>query len=140
MVVIRLARGGAKKRPFYSIVIADRRSPRDGRHLEVVGFFNPGARGEEVRLHLEMERVQYWLGTGAQASDRVKSLLKENRQSPKVEAVAVVEKAEKAPAKKASKAAPKADNETVAKAPKAPKAPKADVAKEGDTAEADKAE
>jgi len=136
MVVIRLARGGAKKRPFYSIVIADRRSPRDGRHLEVVGFFNPGARGEEVRLHLEMERVQYWLGTGAQASDRVKSLLKENRQSAtaNVEIVEIVEKAEKAPAKKASKA-PKA--EAVAKAPKAPKAPKADVAKEGDAAEAE---
>lgn len=77
MVVIRLSRGGAKKRPFYHITVADRRNPRDGRYIERVGFFNPGARGQEQRLQVNQERVDYWLDKGAQASDRVSALLKE---------------------------------------------------------------
>lgn len=77
MVVIRLSRGGAKKRPFYHLTIADRRNPRDGRYIERVGFFNPGAKGKEERLRIDRERVDYWLGLGAQASPRVASLLKE---------------------------------------------------------------
>lgn len=77
MVTIRLSRGGAKKRPFYHVVVADSRSRRDGRYIERVGFFNPIARGQESRLKLDSERVQYWLGTGAKASDRVASLIKE---------------------------------------------------------------
>ncbi len=77
MVVIRLSRGGAKKRPFYHLTIADRRNPRDGRYIERVGFFNPGAKGQEERLRVDRERVDYWLGLGAQPSPRVASLLKE---------------------------------------------------------------
>ena len=76
MVVIRLSRGGAKKRPFYHVVVADKRRARDGRCIERVGYFNPIAAGKEVRLHLNRERVQYWLSKGAQASERVQHLLK----------------------------------------------------------------
>ncbi|HXH04190.1 MAG TPA: 30S ribosomal protein S16 [Candidatus Competibacteraceae bacterium] len=82
MVTIRLSRGGAKKRPFYHVVVTDSRSPRDGRYIERVGFFNPIARGGEERLNLNGERLQYWLSQGAQASERVAALLKEfQRQS-----------------------------------------------------------
>lgn len=77
MVTIRLSRGGAKKRPFYHVVVADSRSRRDGKYIERIGFFNPIARGGEVRLRIDGERANYWLGTGAKASDRVASLLKE---------------------------------------------------------------
>jgi small subunit ribosomal protein S16 len=83
MVVIRLSRGGAKKRPFYSIVVADRRKARDGRLIERVGYFNPIASGKEVRLHLESERVQYWISQGAQPSDRVNQLIKIHAGSAK---------------------------------------------------------
>ena len=76
MVVIRLSRGGAKKRPFYHVVVADKRCARDGRCIERVGYFNPIATGKDVRIHLNKERVQYWLSQGAQASDRVQQLLK----------------------------------------------------------------
>lgn len=76
MVVIRLSRSGAKRRPFYSIVVADRRKARDGRLIERIGYFNPIAAGKEVRLHLEHERVLYWMSQGAQPSDRVQKLIK----------------------------------------------------------------
>jgi small subunit ribosomal protein S16 len=76
MVVIRLSRGGTKKRPFYTIVVSDRRSARDGRCIERIGYFNPIAAGKEIRLHLEQERAQYWLSQGAQPSDRVQQLMK----------------------------------------------------------------
>lgn len=85
MVNIRLARGGSKRRPFYNIVVTDRRKPRDSGYIERVGYFNPVARGQEVRLHLEQERVQYWLANGAKPSDRVAKLLNE---SAKAEATA----------------------------------------------------
>lgn len=75
MVVIRLARGGAKKSPFYHIVVADKRSSRDGKYIERLGYFNPIARGQEVRLNVESERVAHWVKQGAQLSQRVKSLL-----------------------------------------------------------------
>lgn len=81
MVTIRLARGGSKKRPFYTIVVANSRSPRDGRFLERVGFFNPIAAGGEERLRLNVERIEYWVGTGAQMSDRVASLIKEAKKA-----------------------------------------------------------
>ena len=77
MVTIRLSRSGAKKRPFYHLTVADSRTSRDGRFIERVGFFNPGARGQEERLRVDLERVQYWQGQGAQTSDRVASLIKE---------------------------------------------------------------
>jgi len=76
MVVIRLSRGGAKRRPFYTIVVSDKRSARDGRCIERIGYFNPIASGKEVRLHLEHERAKYWLSQGAQPSDRVNALIK----------------------------------------------------------------
>ncbi|MDY6841642.1 MAG: 30S ribosomal protein S16 [Pseudomonadota bacterium] len=76
MVTIRLARGGSKKRPFYHLTVTDSRKSRDGRFIERVGFFNPVARGQEERLRVERDRVEFWLGQGAQASDRVAQLLK----------------------------------------------------------------
>jgi small subunit ribosomal protein S16 len=79
MVKIRLSRGGAKKKPFYHIVVSDSRRARDGRNIERVGFFNPVARGQEERLRLNLERVDYWMGVGAQVSDRVKTLVSEAR-------------------------------------------------------------
>ncbi len=77
MVTIRLARGGSKKRPFYHVTVADSRKFRDGRFIERIGFFNPVARGAEVRLSVNQERANYWLGQGAQPSERVQQLLKE---------------------------------------------------------------
>jgi small subunit ribosomal protein S16 len=76
MVVIRLARGGAKKRPFYSIVVADRRRAPRGRYIERVGFYNPRATDNEETLRLDRERLDYWVSKGAQMSDRVASLVK----------------------------------------------------------------
>lgn len=77
MVVIRLSRGGAKKRPFYHIVVTDSRQRRDGKCIERVGTFNPIASGQEPRLRLDLEKVQYWQSVGAKLSDRVQSLVKE---------------------------------------------------------------
>ena len=81
MVKIRLSRGGAKKKPFYHIVVADSRKSRDGRNIERLGFFNPVARGQEERLRLDLERIDYWTGVGAQVSDRVKTLVSEAREA-----------------------------------------------------------
>lgn len=78
MVTIRLARGGAKKRPFYHIVVADSRKPRDGRFIERIGFFNPVAAQNEPKLRLDSERLNYWLSQGTKASERVSSLAKQN--------------------------------------------------------------
>jgi small subunit ribosomal protein S16 len=77
MVTIRLSRTGAKKRPFYHIVVADSRSPRDGRYIERVGFFNPVATGGEERLRVDQARVDHWVSNGAQTTDRVAQLVKE---------------------------------------------------------------
>lgn len=75
MVTIRLSRGGAKRRPFYHIVVTDSRNPRDGRYIERIGFFNPIAAGGEIKLSVDQERVKYWVAKGAQPSDRVAGLL-----------------------------------------------------------------
>jgi small subunit ribosomal protein S16 len=80
MVTIRLARSGAKKRPFFHVVVTDSRNRRDGRYLERLGFFNPIAVGEEVRLRIDADRVQHWVSKGARTSDRVAKLLKEQTQ------------------------------------------------------------
>lgn len=80
MVTIRLSRGGAKKRPFYHVVVADSRSKRDGRYIERIGFFNPIASGRAERLLLNLDRIEYWVGTGAQTTGRVGSLIKEFRK------------------------------------------------------------
>lgn len=79
MVSIRLSRGGAKKRPFYHIVVTDSRNRRDGRYLELLGFFNPVAKGQEEELRINEERLGYWLSKGAQTSLRVSHLLKANK-------------------------------------------------------------
>ena len=78
MVKIRLTRGGAKKRPFYHIIVTDSRSARDGRNIERVGFYNPVASGQEKRVELNVERVQHWLGHGAQMTDKVADLFKQH--------------------------------------------------------------
>jgi small subunit ribosomal protein S16 len=77
MVTIRLARGGSKKRPFYHLTVADSRAALNSRFIERVGFFNPGARGQEERLRIDRDRVEYWVSKGAQLSDRVATLIKE---------------------------------------------------------------
>ena len=77
MVTIRLSRGGAKKRPFYHLTVTDHRKARDGRFIERVGFFNPCARGQEERLRVDTDRIEYWQGQGAQLSERVAKLVKD---------------------------------------------------------------
>jgi small subunit ribosomal protein S16 len=81
MVTIRLARGGATKRPFYHVVVTDSRNRRDGRYIERIGFFNPIAAGGEERLRVDIGRADYWLSQGAQPSARVGQLLKQSRSS-----------------------------------------------------------
>ena len=80
MVTIRLARHGAKKSPFYHITVADRSSSRDGRFVERVGFYNQVAKGKAEVLRLDLERVDYWMGVGAQPSERVAQLIKMARK------------------------------------------------------------
>jgi len=77
MVTIRLSRGGVKKKPFYHIDVKDSRRSRDGRYIERLGFFNPGATGGEQRLSIDLDRVTHWKSVGAQTSDRVSSLIKQ---------------------------------------------------------------
>jgi small subunit ribosomal protein S16 len=76
MVVIRMARGGAKKRPFYSIIVADQRRAPRGRYIERVGFYNPRAKENEEKLRLDRDRVEYWVGKGAKLTDSVATLYK----------------------------------------------------------------
>lgn len=78
MVTIRLSRGGAKKRPFYHIVVTDSRNRRDGRYIERLGFFNPSATGQAERLRMDATRIDYWISKGAKPSDRVARLIKDN--------------------------------------------------------------
>ncbi|WP_218312774.1 30S ribosomal protein S16 [Alteromonas antoniana] len=81
MVTIRLQRGGAKKRPFYQLVVADSRRARNGRFIENVGFFNPTAQGQAERLRVDLERIEHWVGHGATLSERVSSLVKEAKKA-----------------------------------------------------------
>lgn len=77
MVVIRLARGGAKKRPFFNLVVAESKRPRDGRFIERIGFYNPKAPENEIKFRVETERLAYWQSKGAQLSDTAKRLVKQ---------------------------------------------------------------
>lgn len=86
MVVIRLSRGGAKKRPFYHIVVANKTCSRDGRFIECIGYFNPLAQGKEVGLNLDLDRATHWIKNGAQPSDRVKTLLKKQKSAAQTQA------------------------------------------------------
>jgi small subunit ribosomal protein S16 len=80
MVTIRLSRGGSKKRPFYHFSVSDSRNARDGRYLERVGFFNPVARGNEERLRIDLDRIDYWISQGTSLSERVAALVAEARK------------------------------------------------------------
>ena len=82
MVKIRMTRGGAKKRPFYHIIVTDSRSARDGRNIERLGYFNPVASGADQRLVLDVEKVNAWVAKGAQMSDKVRALVKEAGKQP----------------------------------------------------------
>jgi small subunit ribosomal protein S16 len=79
MVVIRMARGGAKNRPFYNVVVADSRMPRDGRFIERIGFYNPKAAPNEPGLRIALDRVSHWVSLGAIPSDAVKKLIKRGK-------------------------------------------------------------
>ncbi|MDL2059322.1 MULTISPECIES: 30S ribosomal protein S16 [Mesosutterella] len=110
MVVIRLARGGSKKRPFYNVVVTDSRKRRDSHYIERVGFYNPVAAGADVRLHFEEDRVNFWVSKGAQMSDTVARLFK-NRA-----ALSAPETAEQKAAVAAKNAAKKAAAQAAADA------------------------
>lgn len=81
MVSIRLSRAGAKKRPFYHLVVTDSRNRRDGRYIERVGFFNPVGKENEENLRIDLDRVDYWIGQGAQPSARVAAIVKAQRKA-----------------------------------------------------------
>ena len=81
MVVIRLARGGAKKRPFYQIVVTDSRNARDGRFIERIGFYNPTAQGQAEKVRLDADRFAHWVSQGAQPSERVADLAKQAKKA-----------------------------------------------------------
>jgi small subunit ribosomal protein S16 len=148
MLTIRLARAGVKKRPFFHIRVADSRKPRDGRFIEKVGYFNPIASGQEVRLEIDQERVDFWISQGAQLSDRVTTLLKRNAETPeqteqrhalkeakrlkKLSDKAALKVVEEAPAEEAAPAAEEAAPvaEEAAEAPAEEAAPVAEEAAE----------
>ncbi len=131
MVKIRLSRGGAKKRPFYQIVVADERNRRDGRYIERIGFYNPVARGQEEILRLDLERVDHWVSKGAQTTERVSSLVRKLRKGEAL--VSADEKAAKTAAKReaTAKAAKAAADKVAAEEAKAA----AKEAKEAEKAE-----
>jgi len=81
MVTIRLSRGGSKARPFYHLTVTNSRSARNGRFLERIGFFNPVARGQEEKIRVDADRLAYWVGQGAQLSDRVATIVKESQKA-----------------------------------------------------------
>jgi small subunit ribosomal protein S16 len=81
MVVIRLARGGAKKRPFYQIIVTDSRNARDGRFIERIGFYNPTAQGQAEKVRLDADRFAHWVSQGAQPSERVADLAKQVKKA-----------------------------------------------------------
>ena len=135
MVSIRLSRGGAKKRPFYHIVVTDQRNRRDGRYLERVGFFNPVAKGQEETLRIDVERVDHWIGNGAQTSGRVASLLKAYRKGEDLGEKKEAQQDKKAAEKKVAKAAEKQEAEAEVKAEAAEEAPAEEAATEADATE-----
>lgn len=92
MVTIRLARRGANKMPFYHVTVAEKSAPRDGRFIERIGYFNPIAKGQADRLNIDLERVDYWISVGAKLSERVKTLVREQRNKELSEASRVEDK------------------------------------------------
>jgi small subunit ribosomal protein S16 len=155
MLKIRMSRGGAKKRPFYKIVIADSRRPRDGKFIEKVGFFNPLLpKDKKERLNLDTDRIKYWLSQGAQPSDRVARFLgQENiipmpaqknnpiKAKPKKKAQEKLKAAEEAKkAAEAAAAAPAAEEASVAEVAPAEEAPAAEQAPAAEEAPEEKKE
>lgn len=108
MVIIRLARGGAKKTPFYNLVVADSRNRRDGRFIERVGFYNPSAKAGAEALRVDQERVTHWQSQGAQLSETVARLVKFHAKGPEHAIAAKAKDAAKADAAKAKIAAAQA--------------------------------
>ena len=142
MVIIRLARSGAKKNPYYFITVADERRPRDGSFIERLGFFNPTARGQEERLRVDLDKINEWVSKGAQLSDRVQYLVKEAMLSPEELKAKMDARKAKADAKKAAieaKLAKEAEEKAAEEA--AAEAAAAEAAEEApDEAEEDPAE
>ena len=117
-VAIRLRREGALNRPYFKVVVTDKRSPRDGKFIEIVGTYDPKKRG--MNSTLKLERIEYWISKGAQPSDTVRSLIKKNKNP-----AAAAKKMAAAEAKKAAKpkVAPKAEAASAAAEPAAASAP-----------------
>ena len=131
MVIIRLARSGAKKNPYYFITVADERRPRDGAFIERLGFFNPMARGQEERLRLDLDKLNEWISKGAQVSDRVKALVKESKLTPEELEAKIAAKKARAEAKKAAiaeKLAKEAEEKAEQEAPVEEEAPAEEAA------------
>ena len=131
MVIIRLARSGAKKNPYYFITVADERRPRDGAFIERLGFFNPMARGQEERLRLDLDKLNEWISKGAQVSDRVKALVKESKLTPEELEAKIAAKKARAEAKKvaiAEKLAKEAEEKAEQEAPAEEGAPAEEAA------------
>ena len=128
MVIIRLARSGAKKNPYYFVTVADERRPRDGKFIERLGFFNPSASGQEERLRVDLEKLNEWISKGAQVSERVQSLVKEASLSPEDLKAKMDAKKAKSDAKKAAveeRMAKEAEEKAAAEAAEAAEAEKA---------------
>lgn len=113
MLTVRLSRGGAKKRPFFNVVVTDSRNSRDGRFVERVGYFNPIAKGGEKRLVIDNDKLAHWVNVGAKLSDRVSTLVKEAAMGG--EQVAAKKEAKKAKTATKKAAALKAKQEAEAK-------------------------
>ncbi len=138
MVIIRLARGGAKKTPFYNVVVADSRNRRDGRFIERVGFYNPSASANAEGLRIDLARVAHWQNNGAQLSDTVARLVKFHAKGPEAAIAAKAKDAAKVEAKKAKAAAEEAAKlKAAADAAKAEAAAEAEAAKEAAAAAAE---
>jgi small subunit ribosomal protein S16 len=120
MVIIRLSRGGSKNRPYYNVVVADSRKRRDGRFIERVGFYNPMARDGAETLKLNLERITYWQGHGAQLTETMSRIVKLNTKGPEGLAAMKKKDLEKSEAKKAKKTAEKAAVVAAAEAEAAP--------------------
>ena len=142
MVVVRLAKSGAKKNPYFFITVADSRKPRDGAYIERLGFFNPSAKGSEERMRFNIERLDHWIAQGAQLSDKVNELAKDARLSPEdLQTKLDARKDKRSQKKDAIKAKKVAELEAQAKeAAAAEEAPAEEAAAEEAPAEEDPAE
>ena len=135
MLTIRLARTGAKKRPFFHITVADSRKPRDGRFIERVGYFNPISKGKEVRIEINQDRIDYWLSQGANISDRVLTLIKESNETPEEKEKRVANKEKRRLRKLAKRAEAKTSDEPAKAVQEGEEAPAEEVAAEETPAE-----